>query len=128
MKSVITHGNVRFVDIPQWFLDRYQHHFRDWSANIGEKGLVHGWYLKEGYLADLSPDAELGAQLIEVKLKCRPVRGYTEISPLEERDRMLIARHCEKMERAGIPPDVILQEPPRPGVPFMPHTIKPPQM
>jgi hypothetical protein len=122
---IITHDSVRFIDLPQWFLTRYQHHFRDWSKNIREIGLVHQWYLKEGYLSDLSPDPELGAQLIEVKLKCLPWSGGVEISPLEERDRALIAKHVEKMEKAGIPPDVILQEPARPGVPFMPHAEQP---
>lgn len=128
--QTITHGTVRFIDIPQWFLERYQHQFRYWSANLRTEGLVYGWTLREGYLADPSPDLELcGPQLIEVKLKCRPVHGYTEISPLEERDRMLIAKHCEKMERLGVPPDVQLQEPARPGVPFMPTKVwDPPQM
>lgn len=79
--------------------------------------------LREGYLADLSPDPEQGAQLIQVKLKCQPWSGGVEISPLEERDEALIELHCDKMRGAGIPASLKLVEPARPWLPFMPSKV-----
>lgn len=129
MKHQITHGTVRFVDIPEYFLLRYSAEIDNWARNIRKIGLVKSIVLREGYLADLSPDPEQGAQLIQVKLKCQPWSGGVEISPLEERDTTLIALHCDKMQAAGIPAKLILQEPARPWLPFMPTKVwDPPQM
>lgn len=129
MKSVITHGTVRFIDLPTYFLERYSSEIDNWARNIAKIGLVKSIVLREGYLADLSPDPEQGAQLIQVKLKCQPWRGGVEISPLEERDAAMIGLHCDKMQKAGIPAGAILQEPARPWLPFVPTKVwDPPQM
>jgi hypothetical protein len=135
--SIITHGSVRFIDIPEYFLERYAQEIDNWARHVKTIGLVKSIVLREGYLADLSPDPEQGAQLIQVKLKCQPwyptphlrVSKGVEISPLEGRDATLIALHCEKMKAAGIPAKAVLQEPARPWLPFMPAKVwDPPQM
>lgn len=127
--QTITHGTVRFVDIPEYFLERYTQEIDDWARHIKTIGLVKSIVLREGYLADLSPDPEQGAQLIQVKLKCQPSRAGIEISPLEERDATLIGLHCDKMQKVKIPAKAILQEPARPWLPFMPTKVwDPPQM
>ena len=120
--SVITHGAVRFIDIPEYFLERYAAEINGWSDNIRKVGLVHRIVLREGYLADLSPDAELGAVLLAVELRCRPwpARRGIEILPNGERDRELIERHCEKLRGVGLPSNAFMQEPERVWVPFMP--------
>lgn len=123
MSTVITHGSVRFVDIPVYFLEKYTKEIAAWSDNLRKIGLVKSFVLNEGYLSELSPDPELGAQLLRVKLQCRPWRGGVEILPLEERDRALIERHCDKLQKARIPSDAYLQEPPRPWLPFVPDKV-----
>ncbi len=120
---MITHGSTRFIDLPEYFLERYAQELNSWAENIRRIGLVKSIVLKEGYLADLSPDPELGAQLIQVKLKCRPWTDGVEISPLEERDVAMIALHCDKMQKAGIPAKAVLQEPARPWLPFVPAKV-----
>ena len=104
---------------------RYQAELRAWAANLKQIGTVKSIVLREGSLADLSPDESLGAELIQVKVKCRAerVRGdEIEIvaSALDEHHEMLIRKHCEKMERNRIPAQVELVEPERPFMPFMP--------
>jgi hypothetical protein len=118
--SMITHGSVRFVDIPEFFLERYTKEIDAWARNIKKIGLVKNFILREGHLADLSPNPEQGAVLIQVKLKCRPWLGGVEICPLEERDERLIKNHCEKLQRAGLPSNAFTKEPERPFLPFMP--------
>lgn len=116
----ITVGSVRFTGIPEYFLERYAPEINAWALNVRKIGLVKAFILREGYLADPSPNPEQGAQLIQVKLKCQPWLGGVEISPLEERDGALIAIHCDKLKRHGVAPNAILKEPPRPWVPFAP--------
>jgi hypothetical protein len=130
MKYQITHGKTRFTDIPEYFLERYSVEINSWAENIRKIGLVKAFILREGFLADLSPAPEQGAQLIQVKLKCQPWRGGVEISPLEERDRALIVIHCDKLQKAGIPATGVLREPPRPWLPFVPTKVwdPPPQI
>lgn len=124
MRYRFRHKDIWFADIPLYFVERYWPRIEYWGENIRQEGLVEGFLLEEGYLADLSPNAEFGAQLIEVKLKCRPYHGMVEISPLEERDDALIQRHCEKLQRAGLPSNAFLREPARLGVPFMPKVVQ----
>jgi len=42
MKSVITHGGTRFVDLPEYFLERYSAEINAWAENIRKIGLVKG--------------------------------------------------------------------------------------
>lgn len=121
--TTITCGPVRFIDIPEYFLERYTDEINAWAANIRKIGLVKSFILREGFLADPSPDPEYGAQLLGVKLVCKPWSGGVEISPLHERDKALIARHCEKMQKARLPANAVLAEPPRPFLPFVPDTV-----
>jgi hypothetical protein len=125
MSSVITHGNVRFIDLPEYFLERYCSEINMWSENLRKIGLVHQIFLREGYLAELSPDGELGAQMLCVKLRCRPwpVREGIEILPASERDRAVIARHVERLQAAKLPSNAFLPEPPRPWLPFVPDRV-----
>lgn len=129
MKSFFEHDGVLYADIPRYFVGRYKPEIDAWSENIRKIGLVKSFVLREGYFALLSPDPELGAQLIQVKLKCRPARRKVEISPLTERDEDLIWQHCERLERAGVKANMVLQEPDRPWLPFVPTKVwDPPQM
>jgi hypothetical protein len=121
--SEIRVGGTRFVNIPEYFLERYAPEINAWAENIRKVGLVKAFVLREGHLADLSPDPEQGAVLIQVKLKCRPWIGGVEILPLEERDERLIKNHCEKLQRAGLPARAFTKEPERPWLPFTP-TVK----
>jgi hypothetical protein len=123
MKQMITCGTVRFIDIPEYFLERYTDEINAWAQNIRKIGLVKSFILREGYFAELSPDPEQGAVLLQVKLICKPWAEGVEISPLEERDRDLIARHCEKLILAKVPARVILKEPERPWLPFVPDSL-----
>ena len=127
--SEIRHGNVRFVDIPEYFLLRYSGEINAWAENVRKIGLIKTIVLNEGVFSDLSPEAEYGAVLLGVRLECRPWLGMLdqrigiEIRPLEEQDRMVIARHVEKMERLGVRPQDKVVEPERAGVPFMPGRV-----
>jgi len=134
-------------DIPDWFLRRYQSEFAAWAANFRKIGiselvefarptawaaLPHGdpsigvksFMLKEGGLADPSPDEEAGAAVICVFLLGKRSRAGIEIMPLTRDDRDLIRAHVDKMQRARVDPDVRLYEPVRPGLPFMPTLTK----
>ena len=131
-------------DIPDWFLRRYQSEFAAWAANFRKIGiselvefarptawaaLPHGdpsigvksIMLKEGGLADASPDEEAGAKMICVFLLGKQSRAGIEIMPLTRDDRDLIYAHVDKMQRARVDPDMRLAEPVRPGLPFMPR-------
>lgn len=125
MTTTITHGCVRFIDLPEYFLERYSDEIVGWSNNLRKVGLVHRIFLREGYLSDLSPDAELGAQMLCVELRCRPWPGGPgiEVMPHTERDRAMIERHVEKLQKARLPSNAVLQEPPRPWLPFVPDKV-----
>ena len=112
--------------MPDWFAVAYDDELTAWGANFSKIGPIKSIVLREGHFADLSPDPEQGAVLYQVKLiaEVSSRRDRVTVRPLGERDEALIARHCEKMLRLGVDPRVRLQEPERPGVPFMP-TIRP---
>lgn len=129
MKTFFEYKGVLYADIPRFFVDRYEDEIDAWSDNLRKIGLVKNFILREGFFALLSPNPEQGAQLIQVKLKCRPARRKVEISPLTERDEELIWQHCERLERAGVKAKMVLQEPPRPWLPFVPTKVwDPPQL
>ena len=111
-----------FDRIPDYFAERYDSEICAWAANFSKIGPVKSIVLREGHLADVSPDPEQGAVLIQVKLiaKMERLRERVTISPNSERDEELIAKHCAKMERMKVPPRMVLKEPPRPWLPFMP--------
>lgn len=121
---MITIGRIKIDRIPDYFLERYDAEIAAWANNFQKIGPVKSFVLREGHLADSSPNVEQGAELIQVKLIAKLSRGGVEISPLEQRDELLIALHCEKMERAGLRSRQFTPEPARPWVPFMP-TMKP---
>ena len=123
MTQNINSGSNRFIDIPEYFLKRYDDEFNAWAANIRKIGLVKSFVLREGQFADPSPDPEQGAELLQIKIICKPWSRGVEFMPLTERDRRLIAKHCEKMERLKVDPRLILPEPPRPWLPFMPQRV-----
>jgi hypothetical protein len=121
--GMITVGRVKFSRIPDYFLERYDLEIAGWADNFAKIGPVKSFFLREGYLADLSPDAELGAVMIVVKLIAKMSRKGVEISPLHPRDEELIGLHCEKLRRAGIASRAMLREPARPWLPFMPTKV-----
>ena len=112
--------------LPEYFVLRYQAELREWARNFKKIGTIKHIMLREGSLADLSPDEMLGAELVQVTLKCKieRVRG-DEIelvaSALDEEQERRIRKHCEKMQRNKIPAGAVLVEPERPFVPFMPN-------
>lgn len=116
-------GPVRFVDIPEYFLERYAEEINAWAANVRAIGLLKSFVLKEGRLADASPNPEVGPVLVQVRLMCRPWRGGVEIRPATERDERMIRLHCEKLQTAGWPARLFDKELPRAGVPFMPDRV-----
>lgn len=120
---MLTIGRVKITGIPDFFLERYDLEIAAWAANFEKIGPVKSFILREGYLADLSPDPEQGAVLIQVKLIAKMSRKGVEITPFTKRDETLIALHCEKLQRAGIPARAVLQEPARPWLPFMPTKL-----
>ena len=111
--------------VPEYFQLRYQDELRAWAHNLKKIGTKKHIILREGNQSDLSPDPELGAVLIQVELKCRieRVRGdefEIVVSAADEEQQRRIFKHCEKLQGAGIPPGMVLVEPERPGMPFMP--------
>lgn len=120
---MITIGRVKIDRIPDYFLERYDDEIAAWASNFEKIGPVKAFVLREGYLADLSPNPEQGAQLIQVKLIAKMSRKGVEIAPFTPRDETLIALHCEKMTRAGVPSRAVLKEPERPWLPFMPDKL-----
>jgi len=125
---MLTVGRVKIDRIPEYFLERYDAEIAAWAQNFAKIGPVKSFVLREGTLADLSPDPEHGAVLIQVRLIAKMSRRGVEIEPKTPRDETLIALHCEKLQRAGVPARAVLVEPARPGLPFMPKiepTIEP---
>lgn len=113
--------------MPEWFVVKYDAELQAWGANFGKIGPIKTIVLREGYLSDLSPDPEQGAVLLGVRLvaEVSTRRDRVTVRPLGEQDEALIARHCEKMERAGVDPRAVLREPLRAGIPFMPDHVRP---
>lgn len=114
-----------FERIPDYFVERYDGELQAWGANFAKIGAVKTIVLREGGLADLSPNAEQGAVLLAVRLVAKMERQAERVtvSPQSEQDEALIARHCEKLERARIPARAVLVEPARPWLPFMPNRL-----
>lgn len=114
--------------VPEYFVLRYQFELREWSRNLGKIGTTKHIVLREGTLAEVSPDPEQGAELLRVELHCKAERLSGDelqiVVYADERNEWLIRRHCEKMQKAGVPPGAVLVEPERPGLPFMP-TVTP---
>lgn len=108
--------------LPDWFVERYDDELKAWGANFGKIGPIKSVILKEGHLADLSPDPEQGAVLLGVKLiaEVSSRRDRVTVRPLGEADEAIIARHCEKMMRLNVGARVFSKEPERPGIPFLP--------
>jgi hypothetical protein len=120
MGEFVSIGRVKFRDVPDYFLQRYDGEIAAWANNFHKVGPVKSFVLREGGFADPSPNEEQGAELIVVKLIARLSRRGVEIEPFTERDRRNIARHVEKMQREGVPARTKLREPERPWIPFMP--------
>jgi hypothetical protein len=111
--------------VPDYFVERYQDELRAWANNLVKVGREKHIVLREGVLADLSPDEEMGAQLIRVTLVCKIERVENDevrivVSAADDEQEWLIARHCEKMRGANVPARMVLVEPERPFMPFMP--------
>lgn len=116
--------------VPEYFQLRYAAELRAWAANLKKIGLTKHIVLREGSFSDLSPDLDLGAVLIQVELKAKidRIRGdeiEIVISAADEEQQRRIARHCEKLQREGVPAGMVLVEPERPSVPFMPRIESP---
>jgi len=113
--------------MPDYFVERYDDELSAWGANFSKIGPIKNIVLREGYFADLSPNPEQGAVLLRVSLvaEVSSQRDRVTVRPLSDQDEALIARHCEKMMRAGVHPRAVLREPLRPGIPFLPDHIKP---
>lgn len=111
-----------FERIPDYFVERYDTELQAWGSNFAKIGAVKTIVLREGYLSDLSPNEEQGAVLLAVRLMAKMERGHARVtvSPQSEQDEALIARHCEKLQAARIPPRAVLTEPARPFLPFVP--------
>jgi hypothetical protein len=118
-----------FKRIPEWFVLRYAQgedsEIVQWGRNFRKIGPIKKLILQEGIFADPSPNPEYGPQLMQVELLAEiiPERNMVIVSPLTERDEMLIAKHCEKMEKLKIDPRRRLWEPPKPWLPFMPDRL-----
>jgi hypothetical protein len=115
--------------VPEYFVLRYQTELRQWANNLKKIGVTKHIVLREGVLSDPSPNEEQGAQLIQVTLKCKMERIAGDevqivVSAADEEQERRIRKHCEKMQRKGIPPGAVLVEPERPFVPFMPSVDK----
>lgn len=121
-------GVARWVfdkTVPDYFVHRYAQELRLWAANFKKIGFVKTIVLREGGLSDLSPNEEQGAVLIGVKLTAKIDRLQGDdleicVSALDQENEMLICKHCEKLERNNIPAGLVLVEPERPGIPFLP--------
>jgi hypothetical protein len=114
-----------FKDIPSYFIERYDVQIQEWGANFAKIGRVKSIVLREGQFADVSPDPEVGAVLIAVKLiaSYEAIKKRMTVEPFTERDKELIWKHCDKMRRLKVHPRMILPEPARPGLPFMPAKL-----
>jgi hypothetical protein len=116
-----------FERIPDYFVERYNEEICAWGVNLGKIGPVKTIILKEGPFSDLSPAEDQGAILLGVRLIARMemLRDRVTVSPFNERDEEIIARHCRKMQALGVGPRLFWKEPPRPGLPFMPNIVPP---
>jgi hypothetical protein len=123
---MITVGKVKIDRIPDFFLERYDQEIAAWAGNFEKIGPVKTFVLKEGHLANVSPDPEQGAELVGVKLIAKMSSRGVEIEPLTWKDEVLIALHCEKLKKAGIGSKTFTPEPVRPGLPFFPNISNPP--
>lgn len=114
--------------VPDYFVLRYQDELRAWAHNFKKIGFRKHVVLREGGLADLSPNPEQGAVLISVELTARVDRldgdDLRIVVGADEQNEALIRRHCEKMERNGIPAGLVLVEPDRPGIPILPRIVQ----
>jgi hypothetical protein len=112
--------------LPDYFVERYDDELQAWGANFSKIGPIKHVVLREGYLADLSPNPENGAVLLRVGLvaEVSSARDRVVVRPEDEQSEALIARHCEKMQRAGVPARAVLVEPERPGIPFLPRIVQ----
>lgn len=116
--------------VPDYFVQRYQDELRAWAANLKKIGLTKHIILREGIFSDPSPDEELGAQLIQIELKAKIERIDGDelrivVSASDDEHERRIKKHCEKLQRKKIPAGMVLVEPPRPGIPFMPDKLTP---
>lgn len=111
-----------FKRIPDYFVERYDDEICAWGANLRKIGRIKSFILKEGTLADLSPDPDMGAVLIQVQLRMEYVHATNTVFvyPNTEIDEEKIRKHCERMQRAGVPARAKLAEPERAGIPFLP--------
>ncbi len=111
--------------VPDYFVHRYASELRAWAANFGKIGTIKHIVLREGALADASPNPEHGPVLVRVALKAKIDRKAGDdfeivASAATERDEEMIAKHCQKLQKAGIPAGMVLVEPERAGIPFLP--------
>jgi hypothetical protein len=111
-----------FERIPDFFIERYNEELCVWGRNFQALGCIKSIVLKEGALSDPSPDPEQGAQLLRVRLLARFewLRQRMTVTPYSDADEMLIAKHCEKLQKRKQGPRMFTPEPPRPWLPFMP--------
>lgn len=123
-------GQARWVfdgSIPEYFVHRYQDELRLWAANFKKIGFKKHIVLREGALADLSPNEDQGAVLIGIELTARIDRLQGDDLEIcvgaDEYNEELIRKHCEKMQRNRIPAGLVLVEPPRPGLPILPRIV-----
>jgi hypothetical protein len=113
-------------ELPDYFVARYFSELVAWAKNFKKIGPVKSIVLREGHFANVSPNAEQGAELVQVKLKAAPalpkgeLRRVVLVTPARERDARNIANHCQKMRDLSIPPQTRLIEPERPWIPFLP--------
>jgi hypothetical protein len=115
-------------NIPDYFLERYEDEFAKWASYRDDDGRAPSTWLftfNDGEVAPHSPDPEQGRQLLGAWLFAkrwvgRDGRNHVEIEPHREQDREAIMKHCERMQRAGIPSRAVLREPERPGIPTIP--------
>ena len=108
------------IDLPHYFVARYFDDFVKWARMI-PTGNFPATYLvmfNEGDLADSAPDPEQGKTMLGAWLLAKVSRRGVECEAYAERDRRLIALHCEKMQAAGIRSRDRLREPERPGLPI----------
>lgn len=115
--------------VPEYFVLRYQFELREWARNLKKIGPTKHVVLREGSLSNLSPDEDLGAQLVQVTLKAKLESvGLDEVqivvSAADEEQEQRIRKHVEKMQRNGVPPGAVLVEPERPWIPGMPTVDK----
>jgi len=112
--------------MPGWFVERYDDELTAWGRNFRKIGPVKHVVLREGALSDLSPNPEYGAVLYRVGLVAEVSDGGRRVTvrPLDEQSEALIARHCEKLMRLGVPARAVLVEPERPGIPILPRIVQ----